>query len=350
MRIKTVFVLLLAALMVYPLTSCGESQTQVAAEPQIKQTPETHLVPLTLSEASQISKKITRHYSWDFSGVEWHWTLRVPESIYDYFREIPRPDTKDYSVYVTHPLDDSCINKLAVEINRIAKKHGFDDREKIHFVSAFVQSLPYTLDSETTIFEDYPRYPIETLTDVGGDCEDTSILLGSMLEKMGYDIVLVHFPRTEKKRPHYGVGVALDGAYGTNWEINGEKYYYLETTRMGWKIGAISASWSSINPAIYELKPAPFLVPSWNMIEESGISQVEVNIENIGSAKANNVYVEAIVYVDGGDSVLDDPMNILSNKSPEFSLFPNESKLIRLELQAPLNEHDLLSIQVIYNN
>jgi hypothetical protein len=276
--------------------------------------------------------------------------LRIPVSFYDYFREIPRLDTRDYSAYITHPVDDRCINKLVVEINRIAEKYRFDDRDKVQFVSAFVQSLPYTVDSETTRYENYPRYPIETLVDIGGDCEDTSILLGSMLDKMGYDIVLVHFPRTKNKIQHYGIGVALAGAYGTHWKINGEKYYYLETNRAGWQIGAISGSWSNVSPAIYELQPAPFLVSSWTTVEGSGISQVEVNIENIGSAKANNVYIEAIVYVEDADSSSDDLITLFYYNSLVFSLLPNESKLIRLELQAPLNEHDLLSIQMIYSN
>jgi hypothetical protein len=350
MRVKSVFVLLLAALIVFPITSCGDGQIKVAAEPQMEHNPEIHLVPLTLTEASQISKKITRTFSWDFNGIEWHWTLRIPVSFYDYFKEISRPDTRDYSIYVTHPMDDKCMDKLVTEINRIATKYNFDDREKVHFVSTFVQNLQYTLDSETTLYENYPRYPIETLVDVGGDCEDTAILLGSMLDKMGYDIVLTLFPQTKNKRPHYGIGVALNGSYGTNWEYNGERYYYLETTRVGWEIGAISGSWSNISPAIYELQPAPFLVSNWTIVEESGISQVEVNIENMGSAEANNVYIEAIVYSEDVSSSTDDLTITYSYNSLEFSLFPNDSKLIRLELPDSFYDQDFLSIQVIYSS
>jgi hypothetical protein len=321
----------------------------VAAKPKIDHNPEIHLVPLTLSEASQISEKITRDYSWHFNGIEWHWMLRIPVSIYDYFREIPRSDTNDYSIYVTHPMDDKCIDKLAAEINRIAEKFSFDDRDKIHFVSTFVQNFQYTLDSETTLYEDYPRYPIETLIDMGGDCEDTAILLGSILDKMGYDIVLALFPQTKNKRPHYGVGVALDGAYGTNWESNGEQYFYLETTRVGWEVGAISGSWTNINPAIYELQLAPFLVSSWTVVEKSGFSQVEVSIENIGSAGANNVYVEAVVYGEDADSSLEDLEIIYSYRSAEFSVISNDSMLIKLELPYSLHDQEFLSIQVIYN-
>ena len=337
MRVKSVFVLLLAALIVLPITSCGEGQIKIAAEPQVELNPEIHLVPLTLTEASQISKKVTRDFSWEFNGVEWHWTLRVPVSFYD-------------SAYVTHPMDDKCIDKLVAEINRIATKYNFDDRDKVHFVSTFVQNLQYTLDSETTLYENYPRYPIETLVDVGGDCEDTAILLGSMLDKLGYDIVLTLFPQTKNKRPHYGVGVALEGAYGTNWEYNGEQYYYLETTRVGWEIGAISGSWSNISPTIYELQPAPFLVSNWTTVEESGISQVEVNVENMGAPEANHVYIEAIVYSEDADSSSDDLTITYSYNSLEFSLFPNDSRLIIVELQFTLDEQDLLSIQVIFTN
>ena len=41
--------------------------------------------------------------------------------------------------------------------------------EKVNLVITFVQSLPYTSDSVTTAFDEYPQYPMETLVEYGGN-------------------------------------------------------------------------------------------------------------------------------------------------------------------------------------
>jgi|GEM_PF-1230107 len=49
---------------------------------------------------------------------------------------------------------------------------------------------------------------------------------------MGYGVVLIKLPG------HVAVGVrGGEGIYGTYYSENGEKYFYLETTSEGWKIG-----------------------------------------------------------------------------------------------------------------
>ena len=59
---------------------------------------------------------------------------------------------------------------------------------------SFAQNLPYTADDVTTGFDEYPRFPYETLYDNGGDCEDTSILVSAMLRELRYGVALLHFP------------------------------------------------------------------------------------------------------------------------------------------------------------
>lgn len=104
------------------------------------------------------------------------------------------------------------------------------------FLATFVQSLPYTSDSVTTGHDEYVRYPLETLIDDGGDCEDTAILLAALLKELGYDVVLLSPPG------HMAVGVAVSAGVVhsyTTIEVHGVHYAYVETTGDGWRIGEV---------------------------------------------------------------------------------------------------------------
>lgn len=148
---------------------------------------------------------------------------------------------------VKDPYDDYYISSMVQKINEAAIKEGFTESEKVNFVIAFVQSLPYTEDSVTTDWDEYPRYPIETLFDRGGDCEDTSILVAALLDRMGYDVCLLIL----EDENHCAVGVVIEGTYGTYYEYNGKKYFYLETVGEGWEIGDypdFTDTWAYIYP------------------------------------------------------------------------------------------------------
>lgn len=104
--------------------------------------------------------------------------------------------------------------------------------DKVNFILAFVQSLPYTVDNVTTGYDEFRRYAIETLIEGGGDCEDTTILACAILSGLGYKLVLIHTPG------HIAFGVPGDfsGAY---FSYNNDKYYYCETTGTGWTAGEL---------------------------------------------------------------------------------------------------------------
>jgi len=112
----------------------------------------------------------------------------------------------------------------------------------VSFALAFVQSMPYASDVVTTGYDEYPRYPIETIVDHGGDCEDTSILFSSIVRGMGYGTVLLKL----EKDNHLAVGVRILENIVNNWNqyypltyytAYGNMYAYCETTTEGWKLG-----------------------------------------------------------------------------------------------------------------
>ena len=193
---------------------------------------------------------VQQYYQWEHKWETWEWTLDIPLSIYAEYLERPRPESLSGWVDMAKDdEDDYYIDQMVQQINTAALEKSFTEGEKLNFVVAFVQNLPYTADNVTTPYDEYPRYPIETLFDRGGDCEDTSILVAALLDRLGYDVALLFLEDAQ----HVAVGVYLTNTYGAYYEYDEKKYYYLETTVPGWEIGVIPPSYSDTEAHIYPL-------------------------------------------------------------------------------------------------
>ena len=178
----------------------------------------------------------TIHYEWEWLDWVWSYDLVIPVDAVDYYKSLERDKYSyltGYSSYVYEPSDDEYLGALAQMFMNTAEYYGRDEDDAVYLAIAFVQSLEYIPDDDTLDY-DYPKYPLETLYDLGGDCEDTSILLVSLIREMGYGCCLVEF------YDHMGVGVlgddSIDGYYYT---AGGEKYFYVETTGEGWEVGEL---------------------------------------------------------------------------------------------------------------
>ena len=306
----------------------------------VNTTSSVNIVPETTNTSN--TTLITRQYSWDYNGSNWTWDLSIYQSTYDYYKTIPRPPTRNYSVYVTHPADDSYINRLAEHIKNEAKNQGFNSYQTVSFTAAFVQSLTYTSDLVTTGFDNYPRYPIETLVDNGGDCEDTAILTAALIDALGYGTVLLVFDGTSTRNGHVAVGVkGGEGIYGTSWTYQDDKYYYLETTGTGWEIGQIPDDYIDSSAFIYPMVPVAVLSHDWESNPNGFNVEIKVTVSNLGSASAENVYVYA-----GFDAGNDQCWN--STNSPLFDLGVDQTVEATLYLSPPLGKHTRLVIQIVY--
>ncbi|MBI4019717.1 MAG: hypothetical protein HY367_00165 [Candidatus Aenigmarchaeota archaeon] len=240
--------------------------------------------------ADEEGKYILREYEWSFRGKEFAWRPVFAESAYGYYKNKPRPPTGDYSIYATDPYDDNLITELVSVFREAAQENGFSSLDTVNFVVEFVQSLPYTPDNVTTAFDEYPRYPMETLVDDGGDCEDTSILMSTILQELGYDAVLISPPG------HMAVGVACTDCQGSYFEHQGVNYYYVETTGEGWEIGEIPTEYEGTRSRIYALVPRPIITFTWNsdVVGNSlfeATYKVTVDTKNQGSGTADNLHV-----------------------------------------------------------
>ena len=280
------------------------------------------------------SGMITRAYEWRYAGHEWTWTLDISEAAYEYYTGMQRPPTRNWSVYVTHPTDDSYVEMLVEKIEDAAAKAGFDEWETVSFAVSFVQSLPYTSDSVTTPYDEYPRYPLETLVENGGDCEDTSILMAAILHEMDYGVVLLSPPG------HMAVGVlGGEGIDGTYLEHNGGKYYYLETTGQGWAIGELPPEYEGKDASVYDIVPVPILTHDWEIVAEGAYSKLIVTVANWGTAIAYDVH--AYAGFDAGSDMLWD-----AQKSATFDLAPGYSMTLTMYLTIPRDKHTRLVVQI----
>lgn len=234
-----------------------------------------------------------KSFSWKYRDEEYTWNMEIPIYIYDYYMAKQRIVTSDptlYSIYVTHPIDDGAISSLVSLMKDFAMKKGFDALEMAEFAISFVRSLPYISDLESTTYDEYPRFPIETLVDGKGDCEDASILLASILRAAGmYPVLLI-------SHNHCAVGVSGEGgANRTFFEYDGKKYYYVEVLKCDLRIGQIPSIFDAQDFSVVPLVPIPLVGHKFSEFRNGRVFRVEVSVRNDGAITAENVKVLASI-------------------------------------------------------
>lgn len=192
-------------------------------------------------------RQISQYFEWSYMNDLYGWSVPIHSDWYDYHRNLPR---ENHGIeYIT--LDDPYMKIIADKLVKKSKEESYCD---YCFIISFIQGLSYVEDNVLG-YDDYPKYPIETLIEGNGDCEDTSYLAVSLLKSINKDVVLIRL------FDHMAIGIRsdsdVDGAY---YELNEKRYYYYETTKSGWSLGQI--------PDKYLGKPALIIeIPSGKTTE-----------------------------------------------------------------------------------
>lgn len=178
-------------------------------------------------------------YQWSYLGQENNLTHRFDPARYNTFVALSH-DIGSYDDFIDFATPaESEVIALAEKLNLTANARSMDQEAKANFILSFVQNLKYTQDNTTQGIGEYPRYPVETLVDQMGDCEDTAVLYISLLEAIGYQAVLLILPQATAQAGHAAAGVAIPDIDGSFYEADGLNYYYAETTTVGWTVGEI---------------------------------------------------------------------------------------------------------------
>ncbi len=228
--------------------------------------------------------------TWSFKGTDFTWSTTYRQEDLAYYRDRDRPSMIDYSVYAADRVDDRYMEELVGLFKKLARKYDMNGLETIDFIVSFVQNLPYTEDNVTSPYDEYPRFPLETLIEGGGDCEDTAILAATLLKELGHDVMLIRLPG------HMALGVACETCDGTYYVAAGKRYYYIETTGTGWRIGQIPPQYECERARLFPLLAQPVIDVDFNyqLISSTlrrSLYEIAVIVRNEGSKAAENLKV-----------------------------------------------------------
>lgn len=233
-----------------------------------------------------------------------------------------------------HPGNEWLTGGLAEIIQRDAPGLGYSAFDIVECAIVFAQSIPYTTDADTKGKSEYPRFPIETVVDGSGDCEDHAILLAAVNTALGYDTILLNFPT------HIAVGIAGDPSIpGTYYEYRGKRFYYVETTSTGWELGQVPEKYRGVSAKIIELTPRPVFDCQWSYPAWKNTIPVTVTVENNGSAPAEGVIVHAAC--DAGQDMVWNQV-----KTSSFNIPVDQKATVQLSIVPPKGEHTRVVVWV----
>lgn len=197
-----------------------------------------------------VSGGVQREYSWSWNGKNYKVSLEIEyddiryvNQYYDVSeRRQDKPNHERDASFVTLSYEDKRMAPYTEKIvdlliNAYMEKNSkMDEKDYLNYLLAFTQYIPYQTDEEFLGTSEYWKFPLETLFDNGGDCEDTSILFVAIahesMKKLGFDygIALQVLPK------HVSVAVKTPLISG---KTNPYGYLYGETTAKNYKIGDI---------------------------------------------------------------------------------------------------------------
>jgi len=280
-------------------------------------------------------------FSWRYIGKK---DLVLPdvEFLYNYYISLDRLDATDYAAYEFDRHDNQYTDLVTNKLKSIYESTNeiSNDVSLINYVASFVQNFEYIEDTTDC---DYPRYPIETLKEKKGDCEDKAILAASILKNLGYNVSLIQLPK------HVAVGVNLD-ENATNEDYFVEKYYYLETSSTNWLLGKIPPEHKyQTNITVFTLQSRPILIHSWKNATRYSINdgsdyiKMKIVVENLGVTTASSFDIWAAFFTQ-------DDIFFNEKTTPVSRLEAATKKIVELTLDVPQEFSTKLKTRIYLND
>jgi hypothetical protein len=214
--------------------------------------------------------------------------------------------------------------------------------EKINFIASFVQGIEYTKDDPENETYEYPRYPLETLKEKRGDCEDKAILTAALLYSLGYNVSLIRLPQ------HMAVGVNLSEKISA-YSYYVDQYYFLETTTLFNPLGKIPSEYQGLsNVTVYPISLRSLLIHSgknatrFTMSTGADYVRIIMIIENLGTAAAFDIEVRGAFY-DNSSQVYNQEITYIP------SIAEGEKRIMELSIDVPSSVSVTLQTQLYLN-
>lgn len=142
-------------------------------------------------------------------------------------------EEKYYNAMTNDPALENLYRNLIIFFDGYSDSHSLSSDEYVEMVTSFVQTIPYKTEEQNT------RFPIETVIDDYGDCDDKAVLLAGILSRKGYDAALFNFD------------IHMTAAIS-----DGVSYRMIETTRYAFVSEEVDLSSFGVTaevPRIYEI-------------------------------------------------------------------------------------------------
>ena len=124
--------------------------------------------------------------------------------------------SQSYRAMVQDPAQDNLYTAILADADTIRLQQKLSDDEYLELIVVYIQSLKYETREQNPA-----KFPVETVVDRAGDCDDKSLLLAGLLSREGYPVALFLFG----PESHMAVGVGSD-----DYLFKNTGYTFVETT------------------------------------------------------------------------------------------------------------------------
>lgn len=290
------------------------------------------------------------NHSWKCEGRDCSITLHIDMDLYDYYQHDREhlaykylfnegEKEPNYYSFMLSEYDRPVVRALANQFTR----HTVSERESILLALTFVQSLPYAFDNDSKGEDEYVRYPVETLVDGCGDCEDKVALLAALLYEMDVDFVLLILPE------HMAIGVHCDEVDVPRYMLfQGRKYHYLETTMPQWGIGDIPEDYRSSEIEVVPMDATPGLLIKGVRFEsqetyvfEKAKCEIQVDLHNLGPSSVTGLVLHVRIIEKGWKKRL-----LAEEYYPLDDMLEGEKRMERLPLMSLIKQNSVLEVEL----
>lgn len=220
----------------------------------------------------ETNSSVTQKMQWVYGG--YRFTLNIPLSTntYNYYKKQPKHN--DYAFYAQEQIGYTYLPQLAKQLKTNADELGYSGWKLAEYLTAFVQqNIAYAKDPYNNGF-DYPKFPIETLVEKKGDCEDSAILLVVLLKLFNFDAALIQLPS------HMAVGIACSNC-SSYYNFEGKKYTYIETTNPKWEIGSILSEYQKVSAQLIKTPNLKSIKEAYTSITQSNTYKPKKQLKTI---------------------------------------------------------------------
>jgi len=192
---------------------------------------------------AKVTGDVDRTFTWKYNGLTYTVTMGIDYDDYLYAKNLYSVSERQQSTAKNHAHDKTFVNlahsdeRMAPYMEELVDKmleaygqRNISESALLNYALTFTQYIEYQSDLDYMGTEEYWKFPLETLFDQGGDCEDTSILFCAIALEMKSDLNM-----------KYKVAMLLlpEHMAGTVMMSDDKEWSYCETTTTDFKVGEI---------------------------------------------------------------------------------------------------------------